>query len=259
MRFGISSTIVKDRCIWELLNRLKSDEIRFLEIRCEKIHLDYENKNVLKEIFSFVKEKNIKIISVHPPDWIDIGSENEHLRMKSVREAQKCILVAYHLGAEKIVLHPSNSNDGMEKIFKSLKEIKEFAEEWGKKVIIENTMPGKKGGELKELLEISDNFKLRICFDTSHYFSKNKDIEDIEIIKEIIDELHISDSLMDGNDNHLFPGEGRIEWGKLFRKIPISDKDVIIEIMPSQDIEREIEKINIFKEKVLDGLYSEKI
>lgn len=254
MRFGISSTLVKDRNILELISS-ELNELDLLEIRCEKQHFPYEDKLELKKLKSIFREYRIKIFSVHPPDGIDIGSGNEHLRIKSIREVQKCILVAHHLNAERIIIHPSGSKSNIDIIIKSLKEIKEFVDDSGKEILIENTKSPNSGSSLEEIEEISKMLNLNICFDTSHYFSDKKNYDVIKKIENKIIQLHISDSFMDGKDDHLFPFEGKIDWKNLFNIIELKNKDIIVELLPTRDVPKTLKRVINFKNRILNGNY----
>ncbi len=256
MRFGISSTIVKDRNILELINNMKDYDLPYLEIRCEKEHIKYEDKNELKNLKSILKKYNIEPLSIHPPDWVDLGSENEHIRIKSIREVQKCILVSHHLNALRVIIHPANSKSNIDIIIKSIEEVKMFADDWGKEILIENTLRPKSASNLEELIFISKALNLNICFDTSHYFANNTDYEKIKMIEDRISEIHISDSLMQCEDNHLFPGYGKIDWIKFFNTINIKNMDLIIELMPSYEVINLLERIKELKKRIKDGNFS---
>lgn len=256
MRFGISSTIVKDRNILELINSMKDYDFPYLEIRCEKDHIKYEDKNELKNLKSILKRYNIEPLSIHPPDWIDLGSENEHIRIKSIREVQKCVLVAHHLNALRVIVHPANSESNIDIIIKSIEEVKMFANDWGKEILIENTLGPKSSSNLQELNSISQILNLKICFDTSHYFANNTDYDEIKIIEDRISEIHISDSLIQGEDDHLFPGYGKIDWIKFFNTIDMKNIDIIVELMPSHDVNNLLTKIKELKKRIQNGNFS---
>ncbi len=256
MRFGISSTIVKDRNLIELIEVLKDEDIKNIELRCEKNHIAYEDKLELKRLKDILRNFHINVVSVHPPDWIDIGSENEHIRIKSVREAEKCILVAKHLGAFRIIIHPSNSKTEFSIITCSIEEIKEFGDENNIEILLENNIKPKSASDLKELKDLADIFDLYICFDTSHYFSFKNEFEDIKNINGRIRELHISDSNMCGDDDHLFPGEGKIDWERFYREISLNDKDVIFELKPTKDIILTMKRIKEYINRIENGYFS---
>ena len=256
MRIGISSTLVKDRSIFELIPLMGERKFLYLEVRCKRDHFDYEDKEEIKKLKSALKRAGVKALALHPPDWVDVGSKNEWERVRSLREAEKCILVARHLGIEKVVIHPSNSETDVEIVRKSLQEVVEFSNEWGVEALLENPFPPKTGSDLKILGMFAEEYRMGICLDTSHLFSNGEvPAEKIRDISHYIKEIHASDSLFSGKDDHLLPGEGKIDWSSLFEAIENRDVDVIIELMPAQNLNKRLDEIEEVMGKWLSGSF----
>jgi len=256
MRIGISSTLVKDSSIFPLIELMGERRFLFIEIRCKSGHFDYEDIETIKKLKATLKRAGVTPLALHPPDWIDIGSQNEWERMRSVREVEKCILVAEKLRIQRIILHPANSTTEISIIRESLDEIIPFSEEWGVEVVLENPFPPKTGSDLETLKALSDGYKVGICLDTSHLFANGvKEYSFIRGISGLIKELHASDTLFSGRDDHLLPGEGKLNWKEIFNNIDNDHIDVIIELMPAKKLEKRLDEIEGVMERWLSGLF----
>ena len=211
--FGLSTTITNDRDVFAAVEIIGKSSFKFVEIRCEKGHFNYEDKVEIEKLKIMLKEKSLKGISLCPPSWIDIANTEEWTRMKSLREVEKVILVAKRLNVPRIILHPGKSTGDVEKASESLFELISFADEWDTEIILENTFPCDFGSDINELKILSDNFNLPFCIDTSHASAKENILNRLlDIFEDKIKHFHLSDSMMEGNDNHLIPCEGKIVW-----------------------------------------------
>ncbi len=211
--FGISTILKDSGDVFAAIEIIEKSSFKFLEIRCEKGHFNYEDKEDIKRLKSILKKKSLKGISLHPPLWVDIANSEEWTRIKSLREVEKVILVAKRLNIPRIILHPGQSAGDIEKAKESVSELAGFADEWDRKIILENTFPDNFGSSIDELKAISDEFKLPVCIDTSHASAKGNILERLlDIFEDRIEHFHLSDSMMKGTDDHLIPYEGKISW-----------------------------------------------
>ncbi|MCD6400161.1 TIM barrel protein [candidate division WOR-3 bacterium] len=249
MNIAISSTLNKSGSIYDLIDSLEDSSINKIEIRCESGHINYDDVDEIKRLKGYLKKREMIPLSIHPPSWINTGDGDEWNRIRSVREVEKCILIAQKIEAKSIILHPSESLNNVELVKKSLREIKGFSAEYGVEILIENTFPGKYGSDLEDIKELSSEFGVGVCFDTSHYFSNNRIYEDISAITGLTEEIHISDSNMNGKDDHLLPGEGKIDWERIFDIFNIRDVDIVFELMPVKDLKQGIKRVEEVIEK----------
>jgi len=211
--FGISTIIKDDSDVFAAVETVEKSSFKFLEIRCEKGHFNHEDKEEIEKLKSILKKKSLSGVSLHPPLWVDIANKEEWTRMKSLREVEKVILVAKRLKIPRIVLHPGQGAGDIEKSKKSVSELASFADEWDVKLILENTFPDNFGSSIDELKAISDEFKLPVCIDTSHASAKEDILARLlDVFEDRIVHLHLSDSMMEGTDDHLMPYEGKINW-----------------------------------------------
>lgn len=245
--FGISTIITDNADVFTATKIIGNSSFKFVEIRCEKGHFEYEDKAEIKKVKKTLKEKNLSGIALHPPVWIDIGNREEWTRMKSLREAEKVILVANRLGVPRIILHPGKKNSSIEKAIQSIDELSDFAEEWGVKILLENTIPGDLGSNIDELQTLSDKFNLPICLDTSHASAKENILNKIlEIFGGKIGHFHLSDSMMKGSDDHLMPCDGKIDWKPVVNFMRAHKGFAVFEV-PSRDNKAIIENMEEIK------------
>lgn len=242
--FGISTTITRDNDIFAGIEVIKESSFKFVEIRCRKGHFNYEDKKEIKELRKTLKKNNLSASSLHPPIWANIASDEEWLRMKSVREVEKVIIVARRLKAPIVILHPGKRGGSFKKVFQSLEEIVEFANEWETQIILENTFPDDFGSEINELQVIAEKFDLPVCLDTSHSNAREDRLEQfLEIFESRIKHLHISDSRMEGPDDHLLPYEGKIKWEVILRFLHTHEGIAVFELAPPERPEILIDKL----------------
>ncbi len=244
--FGISTTITNDRDVFSAIQIIGESSFRFVEIRCEKGHFDYENKEEIKKVKTLLKKKSLSCVSLHPPLWVDIANKEEWTRVKSLREVEKVILVAKRLKAPRVIIHPGKSAGSMQKSMESLIELSEFGKEFDTDIILENTSPGNLGSKVDELSVLSDEFKLPVCVDTSHASAKEDILNQmLQLFGDKIEHFHLSDSKKKGSDDHLIPYEGKIVWEPVLEFLKSHEGFAIFEIYPrgESEIIKELEKI----------------
>ena len=183
------------------------------------------------EIQRLAEQYGIILWSCHLPfhriDVLDVASQNEALRLKSVNTCCEVVRRAAAAGIRKFVVHPSSEPksedaDGreleMQQAMKSLRTLAQVADENGSVIAVENLPRSCLGRTAEELLElVSADARLKICFDTNHLLGV--DLYDfIDRIAERIVTLHVSDYDF-VNERHWLPGEGKIQWQKLCHKL----------------------------------------
>ena len=219
--------------IEKLLSYLKKNDIDNIEIRPKEGHFHPQNIKDLLRIKKRLLQTGITVKAIHMPlDGVDISHPQQYERVKSVREVEKTVLMAYHLEAGQVVIHPggkaSDFKDREHRInlsIESLKEITEFAQNWNINIILENTLPGRIGDKWAEIIQIIESISytgLGICFDSGHHLLNYSEIRQGRLglnkfpinWQKLLWHIHIHDN--DGkHDLHKLPGEGRFPWGSL--------------------------------------------
>jgi len=228
MNFGISTMPLEDYQLEKKIPLLKEAGIKYIEVKPKKGHFNFQEPKYLDEMRRKFKKNNIEVISMHmPTNGVDISLIEEYERVWSVREVEKTALALLRLGGGILVVHPGSKIEDekmrkkrREKSEKSLEEILIFCEYWGVKIALENTLPGKTGDNINEILELVKKFNsknLGICLDTGHcnitsslYHHANI-VECLPEIKDYLCHLHVHDN-SGKDDEHLLPYEGTIDW-----------------------------------------------
>ncbi len=235
MELGLSTFLFEDYKLLSILPLYREAGIEYLEIKPQKGHFDYQDPEYLHQVARELKKHNLKVKSMHMPvsaTGVDISLIEEYDRVWSVREVEKTILALLRLNGEIIVVHPGSTLLGekerrirQERSEKSLEEILKFCENWGIKIALENTLPGKTGDNIMDVLSMVKKFNspnLGICLDSGHYHittptKENSDvIECLSELKDYLLHVHLHDN-HGKEDEHNLPGEGNIDWNSLMK------------------------------------------
>lgn len=235
MELGLSSFLFEDCKLESKLPLLKEAGIKYIEVKLKEGHFDFQDPKYLDEMAKEFKKYGIKAKSMHmPTNGVDISLIEEYDRVWSIREVEKSVLALLRLGGEIIVIHPGSKIEDekmrkkrREKSEQSLEEILEFCEHWGIKIALENTLPGKTGDSIPEILEIVKKFNsknLGVCLDTGHchitssLYGHNDVPACLNDINNYLYHLHIHDNF-GKSDNHYLPFEGSIDWERFVKNL----------------------------------------
>jgi sugar phosphate isomerase/epimerase len=252
MRLSISTTLFYGNYIFDVLPKLRGFPIDGLELRMKEAQFDFNEDRQIKELERIAKREKTRILSLHAPSDIDLCDRDEWNRVRSVREVQKGIVIANRLGAEFVVIHPGerriDAGVQMEMLRLSLDELVQFAKEWERGILVENTQPGKIGDtpdEVERILGWYATPHLKWCFDTSHMNLCGIEMgEALERLGKELIEVHVSDN-MGKTDDHTLPGEGSIDWSNFLEALKKVAFDGILcfELMPKDDYAPFVERI----------------
>ena len=208
--------------------------------------IDIDDRKGFMKASATLKKKGIKIVSHHAPlrtssnRNVDISSLDKWDRKFAVRETQKSILAFNLMGSKgNVVIHLGRGVDSSARrehinmSLESMKEICDYASKFDIQICLENTLPGHLGCFLEELLEMRERLKLpliKFCLDTGHYNLGSSQDDKLVFMAPDIAEMHIHDNKGD-KDSHLVPGDGIIDWEKLFEILGKADRAHVFEIM----------------------------
>lgn len=143
---------------------------------------------------------------------------------------RRTIVGAGIMGIKTLVLHPKTWPDqawysrqaSLEVNLESCKRYSEWAAPYDLTLAIENMSEKRKGRrfgsgpeELLELIDLLNDPKFGICWDTGHaHISGIDQVEALRLIAPHLKALHIHDNHGE-KDNHLMPLDGTIDWASL--------------------------------------------
>lgn len=232
-RCGISTGCFYKTDILRALPIVRDGGFTTIEVCSFPAHLDYHNKEHVRQAAALMDSLGIDANSFHAPfdDKIDIASLDEEHRKFSVREVMKACDAAATLHARYLVLHP-----GPERVEKphpeewyhrmrcaanSLNEVAVHCRHVGLVLLLENMLPHLMFGNMSDLLFLLGAIRetnVGTCLDTGHAFL-SKDLRTvIHKLSGHLRMLHVNDNMGD-RDTHLSPGEGAIDWISLFRQL----------------------------------------
>ncbi len=216
---------------YELLKRKHLDLIAdngfsVIEIFSSRMQIDFNNHSQLKEIAKGVSDNKLMVNSVHAPFYFDlaslknrmfvnIASENEEYRNKSVEEIKASMVLATLFPVDYYVIHfPYNVI--RDPFLKSLEELFVFAEHLQVKLAFEN-IPGSRTSVASIVKFFEDNLvPAGVCFDTGHANIRGTLYNDIEKYGVNFFTMHVHDNVGD-SDSHLVPFEGNIDWERVMK------------------------------------------
>lgn len=163
---------------------------------------------------------------VHLPYRFDMCSPHEHVRDGACRELEAAVDAATEMGAEKGVMHAGSLAEperwGEEPIRAAIREsvrrLIEYGSENGFEVVAENLKGLVDAGDLPALLAEADP-NARMCLDTGHaYVTGMSGREQAALLRnhgERISHVHLNDTRIESDDEHLPVGLGRVNFEPL--------------------------------------------
>ncbi len=181
----------------------------------------------------------INVVSLHTPydDRVDIGDEDEWNRTRSLREIEKSIVIAHYLKSKSVVVHPGSDED-MSITLQSLKSLKEFADEFGIVLCLENMSPQKPGYLSEKFVDVVKSSGVKVCLDVGHLFLHKDDVSDL--LKEIKDDIfymhiHNNDGIV---DRHWGINKGNFSVDEFFN---YNVEMMILELQEKEGFDEEVD------------------
>lgn len=175
-----------------------------------------------------IKASGLKVWSVHLPfsRTLDISVLDDKARTANVALMARMIELAGEFNPQFLVLHPSSEPidagdrpQRMANSHASIGQLAPAAQRIGATLCVENLPRTCLGQTGEEMLQLIDGYKdVRLCFDTNHLFYQSHADYLKAVGKGRIATVHLSDYDFE-NECHWIPGQGRIDWGSLWRGI----------------------------------------
>ncbi len=196
------------------------------------------NKSLVKD-----KLKNKKTI-VHAPHQFDLTASTPDGRKGTLHLYEQCVDLCSMFDADILVVHPSGwSTEGIEYAGESTREqvlqyareqiplLIDYAKSSNVTVALENlpAIPEQEpkciGYHADEFASLIREFGCRMCFDITHGMH---DIDGFLAHKDLFSHMHLNDSHV-GRVEHLFLGDGDIDWNKYAPQLLALDLPSIFE------------------------------
>lgn len=231
--FGISTGCFYKTDILQALPLVRDGGFTLVEICSFPAHLDYHDPAHVREAAEMMDRLGIEANSFHAPfaERIDISSLDPGHRDFSVRELMSACDSAAALKARYVVLHPGPEKEGRPRpeewyhrmvcASASLNQVAHHCRHLGLVLLLENMLPHLMFGHTSDILFLLGAIRetnVGTCLDTGHAFLSGDLRTVVHKLSGHLRMLHVNDN-MGGQDQHLSPGEGAIDWTSLMRQL----------------------------------------
>lgn len=233
MVFGASTFAFRNRLLSVgQLEQIKKEGYRHIELFANRPHLNYRDRNLLKEIAAWFKENGMPSPSLHMPfyekvspraiNWLSVLDSGARQRQHAHDELKRALELSDFISLSHIVLHLGNPNEEFHPIafdygYAAINMIQGFA---NVEILIENISNEiSKIDKIREFIKVAQLSNVQICYDTGHGHLQGP-LPDLENVAAI----HVNDNRCE-LDAHLWPFEGTVDWPKLIEAISMSNYD----------------------------------
>jgi len=256
--FLISSVAWRKQSHRDAIHAVKRAGFAGVEMLFEKRSLDWENRELVREVTNVLKRWDGAKISVHAPfEGIDLASTNPALWQASLNTVTSVLEIGSEMGVQVMVLHTRSlenmgewSSGSLAAFERSISRLLPLAAASDVKIAVENMPPGCFTSEEDDLLDLLEAYPSNVvgaCLDSGHAFLTDNLFDFAHLLASRTYALHLHDNSGAGKDEHLIPGNGAIPWEEFtdalvtrgFQGLPI------MEVNPSGTLEetlREIQK-----------------
>jgi sugar phosphate isomerase/epimerase len=230
MDFGISTQIYRTELVTvDRLESLRKAGYRRIELFCNRPHLDFHNRKLLRAIGRWFVENALPSPSMHLPFmeavgpkqklWISPLDPEPLRRQAAMDEIKRCLELADAVRPEYVVMHLGNPGESFNPVafeyaYAAISQIRSFA---GVRVMVEN-IPNEISTieRIQEFKSAADMPEIGICYDTGHGH-----LTGATRGLEAINTTHIHDNNGE-KDQHLWPFEGTLNWPELIEKLVLA-------------------------------------
>lgn len=223
---GLSTGCFYRTRIFECLPLIREHGFTMLEICSHPDHLDYHDHQQVRRLARELEDLSLEAYSFHAPfaNGLDITSPVGAQRRRSIDEVLAAVEAAARLGARYLVLHPGpekelhpEPGEGLKRRQDGVLALNEIAGRCqGQQVelVLENMLPHLFLGDIGELLRCRGAIReaeVGYCLDTGHAFLGGELFHIATALAGSLRIIHASDN-HGRHDDHLPPGQGRIDW-----------------------------------------------
>jgi sugar phosphate isomerase/epimerase len=230
---GLSTGCFYSRPILEVLDEVSASGFDSIEVCSFPAHLDYHNHQDVEWAAARMRGLRLNPVSFHAPfaDKIDITALDPAARAEAVHELLMACEAAKAMGVKNIVLHPGPERAGrpddaeflvrMRNAAETLNLVAERCCKLELHLILENMLPHLLFGHTNDMLYLLGsirNCEVGACLDTGHAFLARELDTMIHKLSGHLHLVHLNDNRGD-RDEHLAPGDGHIDWPRVFQEL----------------------------------------
>jgi sugar phosphate isomerase/epimerase len=230
---GLSTGCFHHTPIVDCLETIRSSGFSMVEVVFSPSHLNYKNPAAVREAALRLDGLGMEAYSFHAPfaGDIDISSLDQTMREFALDEILRAVEAASVLGVHYFVIHPGPENADIpsreermlriENVVSVLDLVAKRCADAGIRCVLENKLPHLLFGNSSDILWILgglESTEVGACLDTGHAFLSGELFPLIHKLAPHLRMLHAHDN-KGHRDDHLPPGDGRIDWGALMREL----------------------------------------
>lgn len=275
MKFAFSSNAFRHFSLEYAIKQIAKLRYDGIEIMCDIPHTypPSLSESKIAEILLDIKSKDLQISNLnafmltaiedfHHPSWIELDEER---RKQRIHHTIDCIKLAKKFGAKNISTEPGGPLDKVKKeaamdlFIDGINEVLPVAKKLGVKILVEPE-PGlmlQTGDEFLDFISRVKSDNVALNFDVGHFHCVGEDIPAlIKELKSYIVHFHVED-IKDRVHEHLIPGEGSINFKKIFSAIHDIGYNgfVTVELYPYLDDPAQAAKLALkYLKNVIRGL-----
>uniref|UniRef100_E6PXB5 Xylose isomerase-like TIM barrel n=1 Tax=mine drainage metagenome TaxID=410659 RepID=E6PXB5_9ZZZZ len=232
-----------------LLERIAAPDVDAVEIFAARQHFDYTDREHVQEIAEWFRSHTLVPWSLHAPLFPDremgrAGAPAVNLlhpeksrRINAMDEVKRALETAELIPFQNLIVDLGERGDSwsqrtLEHALTALEHLDAFAQPLGVRVLVENltnepTMPER----LMEILTVGHLKRIGVCLDLGHAHMTVGIDDAIETLGSRICSVHVHDN-HGIRDEHLWPGEGTINWKRAAAAVKAlsSDPAIVLEL-----------------------------
>lgn len=230
---GLSTGCFYQTPLADCLETIRGSGFSMIEVVFSPAHLDYKSRRSVQEVALQIDALGMEAYSFHAPfaDDIDISSPELTRREYAFDEILRAVEAAALLGVHYFVIHPGPENADIpsreerllriENVCAVLDRVAARCSELGIQCVLENKLPHLLFGQSADLLWILaalEGNRVGACLDTGHAHLAGDLYPLVHKMAPYLRLLHVHDNRGHGDD-HLPPGDGRIDWLILLKEL----------------------------------------
>jgi sugar phosphate isomerase/epimerase len=261
---GLSTHLfVSQRLTVSLLEQIERAGVEVVELFCARQHLDYHDRNQMREIGKWFGGSQLRLHSVHAPLYRDtawgrtgpqaivsITELEKGRRIDACDEIKRAIELAEYAPFRFLVMHfgvPNEEYDErkVDAAFSSVEHLHMFARQRGADLVLEN-IPNELStpARLLAFVHYTHMGDLGLCFDTGHAHLGEGVAASFEKMARLVRTTHFHDNGGE-RDDHLFPFAGTIDWPRTigdFRSTA-AEVPIMLEIREQADVKQPLDRV----------------
>ena len=222
----------------ELAGRAGAESV---EIFAARQHFDYASREHVNELAAWFRANPLQPFSMHAPLYpdremgragapaVNVLHPEKARRINSMDEIKRALEAAERIPFQNLILHLGEREDrwsprSIEYAEMAIEHLGAFARPLGVRLLVENLLSDATTPEhLVALIAQGHLINVGVCLDLGHAHIAQSVPEAIETLGGHISSVHVHDN-HSATDEHLWPGDGTIDWLATARALRALDK-----------------------------------